>query len=135
MELGPTAQKVSEQLRKDIAAQTYSFDLPSMEALAKKYDTSRVNLRQALKQLESEGLVRIKQGKGTSMVRPLSDPEAVNKEIKLSEDVHHPFVMATRRYLDLLTNPLVSPAIKGRLIGIIDAQLELILEAHKPKDS
>lgn len=72
---GATARAV-EALRRELIENTYSVGdrLPSEPALAKKLEVSRVTVRAALAQLESEGLVVRRHGAGTFVnpVLPLS---------------------------------------------------------------
>lgn len=67
------SQRVREEIRRDLMTGVYrpGVFMPSMDKLAHKYDASRVTVRNALRALADEGLVTIRQGKGT-MPNPLA---------------------------------------------------------------
>lgn len=66
----PKYEKVAYAIRKDISLGNYptgSF-LPPEPELEKKYQVSRATIRTAIKVLVQEGLLRVKQGRGTKVL-------------------------------------------------------------------
>ncbi len=59
--------------------------LPSLEALAKEFNVARLTARQAVEQLESEGLIWKKQGKGTFVAASAIPQRWLNLQTRWSE--------------------------------------------------
>lgn len=68
----PAHTQVADLLRSEIDDNNYpdGHRLPSLPDLITKYDVSISVVRQALQQLESEGLIATRQGKGSTVRRP-----------------------------------------------------------------
>ncbi len=71
----PLYRQVAMEMRKRIESAQWSKDerLPSLEALAREFQVSRVTARQAVTLLEEDGLIWRKQGKGTFVTRQPGD--------------------------------------------------------------
>tara|TARA_R110002096_G_scaffold434800_2_gene657906 strand:- start:9157 stop:9945 length:789 start_codon:yes stop_codon:yes gene_type:complete len=78
----PRYEQISDQLRSEISDQRFEpgDKLPSEKRLCEYFDVSRVTVRQALQQLEHQGLIYRKQGLGAFVSE---------------EKVHHPLVQLT----------------------------------------
>src|SRR5260370_13757371 len=72
----PAYVQVAGQLRAAIRGGQYSpgSQLPSYEALMRKYDVSITVVRSAVRELKAEGLVYTHQGKGAFVRDPLPPP-------------------------------------------------------------
>ena len=72
MESNFVYRNIAEDLRTAISAGRYAPDemIPSENALASAYKTSRVTVRKALHILENEGLIRPQHGKGYFVLSP-----------------------------------------------------------------
>ena len=70
----PKYQSISNDLRERIARDEFSTGerLPAQHALAEQYGVTVMTLRQAIAELEAEGLVRAAKGKGTFVSEPPS---------------------------------------------------------------
>jgi len=69
--LGPQSRRVYDTLRQEILSGVHASGtrLPSQVQLAARFDVAPLTLRQALAELEQEGLISREQGRGT-FVRP-----------------------------------------------------------------
>ncbi len=76
-------QKIAVRLKEQIADGTYGpgAKLPSEQELREQFGVSRQSVRKALEVLESEGLVRGYQGKGTYVVDPVREEQGKSKRI------------------------------------------------------
>jgi GntR family transcriptional regulator len=74
----PAYVQVADQLRAAIRGGQYApgSQLPSYEALMRKYDVSITVIRSAVRELKAEGLVYTHQGKGAFVRDPLPPPGA-----------------------------------------------------------
>lgn len=116
---GPVFLRVKETLWSDITTGVYSDKLPPMEDLAKKVGASRLTVRSALKSLEEEGLVRIRQGSGAFV-----DKEVVEQSmIGVSPRV---LVEVIEHFRSFLTNPDINRSAKVKMIQIMETQISLI---------
>src|SRR6266576_2086592 len=79
---GPAYLQVAEALRKEIRRGriTPGSQLPSYEALMKRYGVSITVVRSAVRELKTEGLVYTHQGKGAFVNDPLPPPGAAASE-------------------------------------------------------
>ncbi|HEY3366659.1 MAG TPA: GntR family transcriptional regulator [Symbiobacteriaceae bacterium] len=68
----PLYRRVAEELKRSVAAGEWEPDsqLPSEPDLARRYAVSRATVREALRALEQEGVVRSRRGQGTFAARP-----------------------------------------------------------------
>jgi DNA-binding GntR family transcriptional regulator len=65
----PRYQQAADELRAGIAAGSFGPDgqLPTESALCERYDVSRFTVREALRRLQTEGLIRRRRGSGTTV--------------------------------------------------------------------
>jgi DNA-binding GntR family transcriptional regulator len=72
----PAYAQVADALRAEIRSGRFppGSQLPSYEALMKKYEVSITVVRSAVRELKSEGLVHTHQGKGAFVRDPLPKP-------------------------------------------------------------
>ena len=70
----PLYLQVAKLMRQKIESQEwpYGSQIPTLDALEKDYQVSRITLRAALAQLEEEGIVRRTRGRGTFVSKDLS---------------------------------------------------------------
>jgi DNA-binding transcriptional regulator YhcF (GntR family) len=134
----PVRDRVIETIRGEIREGIYlNGVLPSMDRLAARLDASRVTVRNALKSLEEEGLLRIRQGRGISVIIP-EEPqengsvEAQQNEVSAwTEELRWTFQDAIDRYAGFLSNPEISIDLKIRMSEIIQAQISLVEQAQQ----
>jgi DNA-binding LacI/PurR family transcriptional regulator len=67
LNLQSIAMQVTEALRAEIAARTWSQDLPGERQLAERFQVSRKTVRKALAELRREGVLRTARGRGSSL--------------------------------------------------------------------
>jgi GntR family transcriptional regulator len=72
----PAYAQVADALRAEIRSGRFppGSQLPSYEALMKKYEVSVTVIRSAVRELKGEGLVHTHQGKGAFVRDPLPEP-------------------------------------------------------------
>ena len=63
------AFKVAKALIEEINRGVYRDQLPPMEVLAQKHDVGRLSVYNAIHMLQEEGIVKIRQGRGTFITR------------------------------------------------------------------
>jgi DNA-binding FadR family transcriptional regulator len=126
---------------KDLAKQIISGNLPTGEtlptegALGDQYGFSRTVLREALKLLEERGLVRVEQGRGTT-VQPrtlwnLLDPEIL--EIALAYDHDRTLLndlISTRRLLEADMARVAAQRLTDEELDSLGEIVRLMAEAH-----
>jgi DNA-binding GntR family transcriptional regulator len=85
----PAYAQVADALRAEIRAGRFlpGSQLPSYEALMKKYEVSITVVRSAVRELKSEGLVYTHQGKGAFVRDPLPEP-GQRPDVQRSEAFH-----------------------------------------------
>lgn len=92
------AQIMSERIRNGIWAGREK--LPSEQELCDEFNVSRVTIRQAIRTLESRGLVTAQQGKGTFILRVDSMVHAGLQELKsISDSIREMGLEPSMRYL------------------------------------
>lgn len=85
----PGYQQVAETLRQEISQGIYKDErLPTQDALAKRFDVSRVTIQRALTDLRNEGVIYSLKGKGI-FVAPTNLPAPSVRE-RLQEDLNSP---------------------------------------------
>jgi DNA-binding transcriptional MocR family regulator len=107
-----------------------------MEKLAEKFGVSRVTMLSAVKLLEAEGLLHVRQGKGT-FVNPINISN-VSKEVQESGNrnfTREPlgtFNEAIGHYVQFLANPQIPIEVRIRLAQVVSAQMNLFENIHLP---
>jgi GntR family transcriptional regulator len=83
----PLFLKVAEVLRQKIIREVYKAGelLPTVNDLMKEFQVARVTVREAIKILESEGLVDPKRGRGTTVLPHKAPARALSVVTKFSE--------------------------------------------------
>ncbi len=81
----PKYRQLLDTLRRSIQNGTYQVrdKIPSENELSERYDVSRVTVRRALKELEEEGLLERRQGKGTFVSMP-----RIQRDLKMVTSFH-----------------------------------------------
>ena len=130
--LSELSKRAGDSLRTDISLGIYVGLLPSMTILGEKYGVSRVTMRNAMKYLETEGLLIIKQGRGTSVNVP-KGPQEVGGGNFITE-LPDTFNEAVGHYVQFLANYKIPREVKVRMIGIIDAQIGLVEHSQQPNN-
>ena len=128
---GPLSKRAGDSLRADITLGAYVGRLPSMDILAKKYHVSRVTMRNAMKYLAVEGLLRIRQGSGTFVNVQGESQESVARNF--TSELPGTFAEAIGRYAQFLVNSQIQREVRVRMIGIIDAQIGLVEQSQQPE--
>ena len=126
----PIRMKVIDSMRADITVGAYVGSLPSMDILAERYGVSRVTLRSALKYLEAEGLVCIRQGHGTSVNVPGEPQKSITRGFtrEFPRDVNE----SIGHYLRFLSNSQISEETRVKMMQIINAQISLVEQSQQP---
>src|SRR5271165_2488717 len=86
----PLYQRIRAHVREQIERGCYAADgrLPSEPALASQFSTTRMTVRHALRQLEIEGLVLRRPGKGTFVGRgPINAPVVPTRLLSIEEQI------------------------------------------------
>jgi len=79
------SEQLSEAIRRDLATDDQGF-LPAERKLAEQFGVSRPVIREALKRLEFQGLVEVRQGLGVQVVDRLHAPLTAAARILLPEE-------------------------------------------------
>ena len=127
----PIHRIARNSLRADIESGALAGQLPSMDKLAKKYDVSRVTIRNAMQYLQTEGLLTIRQGRGSFVNVPKESQESGTGHFR--NEISDTFDKAVTHYAGFLINPNIPEDVKVRMIGIIDAQLGLVEQLQQPR--
>ncbi len=80
------------------------FQIPTEDSIAAQYRVSKVTVRQALKQLSDEGLLRREQGRGTFVSRPKVE-QGPRKLTSFSEEMQQRGLRASSRVLEQEITP------------------------------
>ena len=79
------ANYIADSLRKRISRgefETVNQKLPSEQALAEEYGVGRSSIREALRTLQAENAIRIEKGRGSYVLSPTAQTQAVGKWYK-----------------------------------------------------
>ena len=101
-------RQIGESLAADIRAKRYSpgEQLPTEPELAARYDVNRHTVRRAIGELESHGLVRVEQGRGTFVESHAID-YPIGKRTRFSANLHK---LGMLGYVDLVHSAVVQDA-------------------------
>lgn len=126
----PIRMKVIDAIRTDVTSGAYVGTLPSMDKLAERLGASRVTVRNALKYLEAEGLLRIRQGQGTFVNVPGESQKSITRGFarEFPRDVNE----SIGHYLRFLSNSQIPEEIRVRTMQIINAQISLVEQSQQP---
>jgi DNA-binding GntR family transcriptional regulator len=131
---GRIFKRAGDSMRTDIRSGVLVGRLPSMDILARTYGVSRVTMRKAMLYLQDEGLLNIKQGRGTSVtsfVTSLKEPQE-GEARNFTNEFPDTFKEAVGHYIGFLVNPRIPRELKIRMIGIIDTQIGLVEQSQQP---
>jgi GntR family transcriptional regulator len=120
--------------------------LPGEHRLCEQYGISRTVVRQALAQLEHEGLVERVKGKGTFVARPRTSESLVHTLIGLYDDVarrgghvhsdvrRHERILADDEVADALEIPSGSPVVVLERLRLVDGEPWSLSTTWMPED-
>lgn len=116
----PTYQQIADDIAKRIAQMEWHIGdkLPSEMELSKTYNVSRVTLRQAMAQLENDGIIEKFQGKGAFVK---DNPRRV------VQDLAFPSLDLT----NVIPNPILSRVIEEELLPAPSAELRHHFEIYE----
>ncbi|HEX7926551.1 MAG TPA: GntR family transcriptional regulator [bacterium] len=113
---GPLYRQLLQVLKQEILTGVYPVggQLPTEEALCKRFSVSRHTVREALRQLRADGLVVSRRGAGTTVARPGTPPRYVHGVSSLEELVQ--YSKETRYDVDT-TLPVTADAVLSERLG------------------
>jgi GntR family transcriptional repressor for pyruvate dehydrogenase complex len=131
-------EQIADAIQSLVVAQKLTPDerLPPERELAKALNVSRPTLREALRLLQSRGLVERKPGSGT-YVRQMS-PAPIIKSVEsffLVSDCSYSDLMQVRLLLEPCASALAATQAAAEDLGLIDQRLEAIEAAFDTGDS
>ncbi len=105
----PLYLQITEILRQELDRGSWKPGdlLPTISELSEKYSVAKITIRQALKILETEGLVESRRGRGTTVLSPPPPPKQLLLGTKLSTLVD--MYRGDRPALDLLDDRIAQP--------------------------
>lgn len=109
--------QIAEALRDDIKKKVFAPGnrLPSENELASRFAVNRHTVRRALAELESQGLVRADQGRGTFVVDDVVD-YPLGKRTRFSENLRRLNKEPSREILQMLSEPATAQV--ARALGL-----------------
>jgi DNA-binding GntR family transcriptional regulator len=112
---GPLYRRLLQLLKQEIIAGVYPVgaQLPTEEALCKRFSVSRHTVREALRQLRADGLVVSRRGAGTTVARPATPPRYVHGIHSIEELVA--YAKETRYETDATQHVTCDAALAARL--------------------
>jgi GntR family transcriptional regulator len=113
---GPLYRQLLQVLKQEILTGIHPVgaQLPTEEALCKRFSVSRHTVREALRQLRADGLVVSRRGAGTTVARPGTPPRFVHGVSSLEELVA--YAKETRYQVDT-TLPVTADAALAERLG------------------
>ena len=113
----PKYQSISNDLRERIAQNEFSTGerLPAQHALAEEYGVTVMTLRQAIAELEAEGLVRAAKGKGTFVSEPPSVRYDLDHLSSFTQEMTHQGIDVSTDVLAIETDPTDANAVRAAL--------------------
>lgn len=118
----PLYMQVAELLRRELQAGTWKLgdQIPVIDELMARYSVSRITLRQALAELEKEGLVKRGQGRGTFVTRDATQERWLILPTEWNALINHVEALGTRFVQIESGRGRQPPATVGRE-GLLDA--------------
>jgi DNA-binding GntR family transcriptional regulator len=112
---GPLYRQLLQVLKQEILTGVHPVgaQLPTEEALCKRFAVSRHTVREALRQLRADGLVISRRGAGTTVARPGTPPQYVHGVSSIEELVS--YAKETRYDVDTTTPVTCDEALAARL--------------------
>jgi DNA-binding FadR family transcriptional regulator len=119
------SEVVARQIVRDIAEQELSPSqlLDNESAMLEKYEVSRGSLREALRILESQGVITIKPGQGGGSVVAPRDPQFLGRMLALHFEVHAITYAELAAAIELL-EPLMAAEAARRFTDIAEHRAE-----------
>lgn len=113
----PKYQSISNDLRQRIARDEFLTGerLPAQHALAEEYGVTVMTLRQAIAELETEGLVRAAKGKGTFVSEPPSVRYDLDHLSSFTQEMTHQGVDVATDVLSIEIDPSDADAVRAAL--------------------
>ncbi|NNE85793.1 MAG: GntR family transcriptional regulator [Alphaproteobacteria bacterium] len=126
---------LADDLANDIAAGRYAVGslLPSEAELCERYDVSRFTVREAIKQIQSTGLVSTRQGLGTR-VEQIDAARHFSLSLKSIDEVeqHGHYT----RLVDVVTRDIIADAALSEILDCEPGQQFLYMESYRvPRDA
>lgn len=141
----PLYEQLKNIIKNDIMDNVYSPGerMPSEAELGKRYDVSRITVRRAIHELETEGMLRCKQGKGTFVIHqkhktPMDEIVGFTDSMKRMKRKTSRIILAKEIQFadDEISNPLQlkqgAPVIRLKRIMLDDDQPLLLDECYFP---
>ncbi|WP_028449273.1 MULTISPECIES: phosphonate metabolism transcriptional regulator PhnF [Chitinibacter] len=136
-------RQIAATLANEIAAKTLQGQLPVEAALASRFAVNRHTVRRALQALESQGLVRIEQGRGTFVQEDLiayrmgrrerfSHSLASQRLQGSSEVVGHSEISANDELARIFELPVGSPLLQIDLLDKVEQQVLGVCTEYVP---
>jgi GntR family transcriptional regulator len=126
----PLWAQVSADIRRRCAARAFADGVPGEHVLCVEYQVSRHTIREALRSLRSEGVIRSQRGRG-SIVTPGGFSQHLGAVYSLFQSVEAQGAAQTSEVIRLET--VVEPLVAGRL-GLPDDALLVVLERLRRAD-
>jgi DNA-binding FadR family transcriptional regulator len=107
--------------------------LPTEDALCKRFGFSRTVMREGLKLLEERGLIRVEQGRGTT-VQPreswnLLDPDVLRVALEYDEDVQLlDSIVTVRRLLETAMTRVAAERLSAEQLGVLQENLDTMAQ-------
>jgi GntR family transcriptional regulator len=127
----PRYVQVANQLRAGIAEGRFAGDgrLPTENALCERYGVSRFTVREALRRLQAEGLIRRRRGSGTSIDAGVPAPRQPISDIA---DLSH---YAAGSFFNFhLVGPMTMGAVEANALGLIASSRWIHLSGTRRHD-
>jgi GntR family transcriptional repressor for pyruvate dehydrogenase complex len=112
--------------------------LPSEAQIGEQHDVSRVTVREAIKILQAQSVIRIENGKG-SFVNPVSEWKSIDAVVRVSaarggDKVVAVQLLEVRRMFETAAAALAAPRISPAQLKQLRAALERMQRAHDVND-
>ncbi|GAB95095.1 DNA-binding FadR family transcriptional regulator [Kineosphaera limosa] len=118
-----------------VAGEFADRPLPREQDLADELEVSRLTLREAVKVLKTQGVLRVEQGRGT-FVNPVRDWESVDLVARASRDERrtHEQLIEVRRFMETGATALFAQCATPELLARMGERLEAMRRADATGD-